>query len=476
GQLIADYIVEQSAGLGDTRYPPPKLVIDGAQGGSSFNEVIEEVSTRPTIIEVWQKRTRAHSAKSSSSSSSRSGSRPGLDLDKFRNEILDAIRRISHHQPVGPGRESIKYHWTGHDGETQTEIHGNEIAWRTYQREKGTQSEGGTSTPGPIQTGGVVGGGGEVKVIVQPIQPVFYMPRGPQQQPGPSGVSSGGAPNVVYVPRNVYVPVIKPVFVPRERVIVRPQIIHVARPVLVDRPVPVTQRPIIIDRERPVPVPIRAAAKVQCGPQVVREEYVYRDNLPVAYGGRCANYAGGLSYGYMPTHVDNQYATSNEAVYQTQSAPPTVIDMVIPNQFQQQQYPQSHSASSVEQQFHRSGSGLNLPHCESFGPDPIGPRPPQIEVLDTAVNPFWQKTDPPNLLRRYGRPAFDIVDKTNQVQGLQMYSNGDGGVGIHRSNSAASHVSGLQRNGSFGSIPMGDIRNLPPEGFGPGPIPVRINY
>ena len=29
--------------------------------------------------------------------------------------------------------------------------------------------------------------------------------------------ATGGAPNVVYVPRNVYVPVIKPVFVPRER-------------------------------------------------------------------------------------------------------------------------------------------------------------------------------------------------------------------------------------------------------------------
>ena len=29
--------------------------------------------------------------------------------------------------------------------------------------------------------------------------------------------TSSAAPNVVYVPRNVYVPVIKPVFVPRER-------------------------------------------------------------------------------------------------------------------------------------------------------------------------------------------------------------------------------------------------------------------
>lgn len=34
---------------------------------------------------------------------------------------------------------------------------------------------------------------------------------------GPTIQQAPGAPNVVYVPRNVYVPVIKPVFVPRER-------------------------------------------------------------------------------------------------------------------------------------------------------------------------------------------------------------------------------------------------------------------
>lgn len=34
---------------------------------------------------------------------------------------------------------------------------------------------------------------------------------------GPAIQQAGGAANVVYVPRNVYVPVIKPVFVPRER-------------------------------------------------------------------------------------------------------------------------------------------------------------------------------------------------------------------------------------------------------------------
>ncbi len=39
---------------------------------------------------------------------------------------------------------------------------------------------------------------------------------GPGPAPAIQQASSGGA-NVIYIPRNVYVPVIKPVFVPRER-------------------------------------------------------------------------------------------------------------------------------------------------------------------------------------------------------------------------------------------------------------------
>ena len=67
----------------------------------------------------------------------------------------------------------------------------------------------------------------------------------------------------IYIPRNIYVPVIRPVFVPRERIIVRPQIIHVARPVLVDRPVPIQQRPIVIERDRPVPVRVETIEKTE---------------------------------------------------------------------------------------------------------------------------------------------------------------------------------------------------------------------
>ena len=67
----------------------------------------------------------------------------------------------------------------------------------------------------------------------------------------------------IYIPRNVYVPVIRPVFVPRERIIVKPQIIHVARPVLVDRPIPVQQKPIVIERDRPIPVRVETVEKIE---------------------------------------------------------------------------------------------------------------------------------------------------------------------------------------------------------------------
>lgn len=87
----------------------------------------------------------------------------------------------------------------------------------------------------------------------EPIQPIFLMPKSSEQS----------QQKPIYIPRNIYVPVIRPVFVPRERIIVRPQIIHVARPVLVDRPVPIQQRPIVIERDRPVPVRVETIEKTE---------------------------------------------------------------------------------------------------------------------------------------------------------------------------------------------------------------------
>ena len=143
------------------------------------------------------------------------------------------------------GSGSTEIQWVGRDGGTQTQIHPSTAGEAQTKYEKRSETAS-----------------GEVRVIVQPIQPVFYMPRQSKkinlissqkflltsQTAGgttaaavsaatatttttttpsvPHQISPvpiiqqqtvAGAPNVVYIPRNVYVPVIKPVFVPRER-------------------------------------------------------------------------------------------------------------------------------------------------------------------------------------------------------------------------------------------------------------------
>lgn len=251
-------------------------------------------------------------------------------------------------------------------------------------------------------------------------------------------------------------------------VIVRPQIIHVARPVLVDRPVPVTQRPIIIDRERPIPVPVRGGQAGQAGgSKIVREEYVYRDNLPVAYGGRCAEFAGGVNYGYMPTQQEHQYATSSThetgSLYQAQAP---AVNVNVPAQFQE-----SHSSSHVEVQqggansAHGSYANLAELCATTFGVGPLanqgggqqfseqstfvsstsaGNGNAQVEILDAAVNPNWQKTDQSALMRRYGRSAYQIVNQSKEVE-QQMYNEirqRTSSGGVIRSASSASCGSG----------------------------------
>ncbi|CAF2389538.1 unnamed protein product [Rotaria sp. Silwood2] len=554
-QLVADYIfapsttgVSTSGGSGFTS-GYKKHTSTGIVEQFHGEKVTERVSGRPTIIEVWQRRAKSEKReKSRSRSRSRSRSHhrsrtpttgPSFDFERFRSEILSAIERIVPRASSG----STEIQWTGRDGGTQTQIHPSTGGETRIEHEKRHETAG------------------EVRVIVQPIQPVFYMPRqtsgtikteiAPQIGPIPSiqQPTTTSAPNVVYVPRNVYVPVIKPVFVPRERVIVRPQVIHVARPVLVDRPVPVTQRPIIIDRERPIPVPVRSGGQAEAqagGSKVVREEYVYRDNLPVAYGGRCPEFAGGVNYGYMPTQQEHQYASSSthEASNIFQRQPP-IINVNVPNQYQRShsasqfegqpgicktfhgsytdlagtggsfttginndylaaqqgqqyaagstheagniyqtegsvvninvpnQYQHSQSASHLELQqgglgsgsgrsFHGSytnlvgaNAGLNVGQhnqdilrqtfeqtAQISGIPPHGPT--QIEVLDTAVNPCWQKTDQSTLMRRYGRPAFEIVHKSEEVE-QQMYHElrqRASTSGIVRSASTASYGSG----------------------------------
>lgn len=248
-------------------------------------------------------------------------------------------------------------------------------------------------------------------------------------------------------------------------VIVRPQVIHVARPVLVDRPVPVTQRPIIIDRERPVPVPVRTAqATGQAGgSRTVREEYVYRDNLPVAYGGRCAENAGGVNYGYMPAEQSHQYATSSaQEVSSGYEAQGPVINVAVPNPYQHSQ--SAAQLSELQNCTTLQGSYANIARTSSASAVNVTTTnvTGRIEVLDPTVNPSWQRTDRSGLATRYGGPAVDIIQKTDQVE-QQMYQElrqRSSSGGIQRSHSTASYGSGSGIAASGGGAYATNMSNV----------------
>ncbi|KAI0983997.1 hypothetical protein GJ496_004029 [Pomphorhynchus laevis] len=311
----------------------------------------------------------------------------------------------------------------------------------------------------------------DVKVIVQPIQPVFYLPRNPSTPaPAPTypvapNPPPPAAPTVVYVPRNVYVPVIKPVFVPRERVIVRPQIVQVARPVVIDRPIPVTQRPIVIDRERPVPFPVSSSLPVG---QVSNEQYIYRDNLPLAYGGRTGEFATGMNYGYMPVNEDYQYIVSESDDFLRQQ--------LVNSHLQHNQQYQLHTNSGYygsqgdcfdqaleeatsgrsvdfysKRNEHKSipnqarvASSSNVAHYTNINVADenrnalvetlrrAGTGCVNLEVLDPTVRPVWEPINAKMLIQRYGQSAIRFVESGSSYgyNSFIPYSNNNSNISL----------------------------------------------
>ncbi|KAI3382039.1 hypothetical protein SNEBB_005938 [Seison nebaliae] len=183
------------------------------------------------------------------------------------------------------------------------------------------------------------------KVVVQPIQPVFYMPSTGKSSGGAAETSSSNETKTrtIIVPKPVYVPIIRPVFVPRDRVIVKPQFIQIPKPVVISgggggggaapapvyhppsdqkpvviiqnpqQPAPAPERPVITERQQLPPIKVEVIQPPQPqipqqqqggqrrGTRIIkREEYVFRDILPTAYGGRIANISSGVNYGYRP--------------------------------------------------------------------------------------------------------------------------------------------------------------------------------
>ena len=262
---------------------------------------------------------------------------------------------------------------------------------------------------------------------------------------------------------------------------------------LVDRPVPVTQRPIIIDRERPVPVPMRGGANQGVAQTTTtrstNEEYNYQDTLPVAYGNTFAEATSSANYDYTPTQQEHQYTTglTHEVGNSYQTQGPT-INIPPPEQFQH-----SHSASHLNVQqgagaYHESYSNVaRTSSASAVDVTPLHCAPP-IEILDASVNPSWQRTDQSNLVRLYGRPAYELVQRTDQAE-QQMYQelrhrNSSGGV--QRSESGASYGSGAGLaghsagfGGSYTSTHFSNIQNLNTDMIShqdQGSEPVCINY
>lgn len=343
----------------------------------------------------------------------------------------------------------------------------------------------------------------DVKVIVQPIQPVFYLPKQqPVQQtittippsqptlPHPVEQQPAAAPSVVYVPRNVYVPVIKPVFVPRERVIVRPQIVQVARPVVIDRPIPVAQRPIVIDRERPVPFPVVRQAPHDHS-SVQNEHYIYRDNLPLAYGGRTGEFATGMNYGYVPVnenyqyivsgcdellrqqlvnkhhqhhtykphHIDHQYDSSgylssiggadcfDEALNELVPSGAARIPNVYSDEQQFVHHAQHIPVEIVSNQYNQTNSGDYTTNI-SIGEENktalvetlrrAGTGCINLEVLDPTIKPVWEPVDAKMLIQRYGSSAARFVENSGVSYGYDQFSPRNSGGSTSLSNLNAS--------------------------------------
>jgi hypothetical protein len=301
----------------------------------------------------------------------------------------------------------------------------------------------------------------------------------------------------------------------------------VARPVLVDRPVPVTQRPIIIDRERPIPVPVRGGGQGVVhteSSRSVREEQAYQENLPVAYEGSSTAYTAGANYDYTPTQQEQQYAASSShevaGGYETQvpnidvqaqeqyqhtqveeqyqhTQAPEQYQHIQAEQYQQTQAPEQYQHIQAEEQYQESQSNTQFnvqQSADSYREShtnlikPISAmagvahlhctEPIPIDLLDATVSPNWQRTDRASLVNRYGRPAYDIVQRTDQVE-QQMYQelrqrNSSGNV--QRSDSAASYGSGsgagihsdagfAASSASFSSGHFDDMQNFDQQGF-----------
>lgn len=206
----------------------------------------------------------------------------------------------------------------------------------------------------------------------------------------------------IYVPRNIYVPVIRPVFVPRERIIVRPQIIHVARPVLVDRPVPIQQRPLVIERDRPVPVRVETVERTEpCG------EYQEESDCKPQPGVTETTYHE-FSQGNFQQHTESNadFQQENSSNYnfggteEVDKNKQLVLDLLEEAERRKNSL-ESKSNDSFANKFNSESSKIldSMPYNSGY----------TLEVLDQRVSDKFEKVDQETIKQRYGVDSFQYL-------------------------------------------------------------------
>ena len=248
----------------------------------------------------------------------------------------------------------------------------------------------------------------------------------------------------IYIPRNIYVPVIRPVFVPRERIIVRPQIIHVARPVLVDRPVPIQQRPIVIERDRPVPVRVETIEKNEgagnCSGDLTR-------NVETAQEVTYHEFTQQSSY--------NQYQDDFEDARRKQEVM-SMLDEAERKKLNLQSKSNEDLVAQYKYVKYDSGAD-NVRTLDSLIGNSQGYT---LEVLDQRVSDKFEKTDQETIKARYGVDSYQYLPQGVELKGAGSSYVINNSEYYPNNSSNNNQTSNLRASGSFKSLSSAnELRN-----------------
>lgn len=273
--------------------------------------------------------------------------------------------------------------------------------------------------------------------------------------------SEQAQPKPIYIPRNIYVPVIRPVFVPRERIIVRPQIIHVARPVLVDRPVPIQQRPIVIERDRPVPVRVETVEKTE--PVTTNCTDVTKNvetSQEVTYHEFTQTYPTQNAQSTEYSSTSYQYGEQLE--YEENRRKQEVMN-IIEEADRRKQNLQSKSQEDLISQYNKYQSGSAENNSKTLDSMLANSQGYTLEVLDQRVSDKFEKTDTETIKARYGVESFQYlpsemgqgsssVNGSSSVTRGANYGNSNEIINSTSEFYSSSANANLGRSGSFKSL------------------------